>query len=163
MSQTTAVLLPGFGVRPMWDDDVAEVVNLERQSFSMAWTPSGFRHEIHENPYARCLVVRHADGVLAGYASIWILDRQMLVNNVAIAPAFRRRGLGRALMEHLIRTAREADCLAALLEVRPTNRPALAMYRRLGFRKAAVRRHYYTDGEDALVLRLELRRGPAGA
>lgn len=162
MTGTPAGLLPGFEVRPMRDEDVAEVVAVERQSFSMAWTASGFRHEIHKNPYARCLVVRHADGRLAGYASIWVLERQMLVNNVAIAPAFRRRGLGHALMEHLIRTAREADCVEALLEVRPTNRPALAMYDRLGFRKAAVRRHYYTDGEDALVLRLELRRAPAG-
>ena len=76
----------------------------------------------------------------------------MLINNLAVAPAHRARGLGRGLVMHLLEIGRAASCRRARLEVRPSNRPARRLYRRLGFRRQRVRPRYYGDGEDAWVL-----------
>jgi ribosomal-protein-alanine N-acetyltransferase len=78
--------------------------------------------------------------------------------NVAVDPDHRRRGLGRALLEHLL--AEVGEDAAMTLEVRRTNASAMRLYERLGFRAAGIRRRYYQDnGEDALVMWRNL---PAG-
>lgn len=75
------------------------------------------------------------------------------MTNIAIAPEWRGRGLGNALMADLIRAAMQRGATAMTLEVRPSNAPALALYARYGFQAAGRRPHYYSDnGEDAIIM-----------
>jgi ribosomal-protein-alanine N-acetyltransferase len=153
MSAAAGPDLPaGYRLAAMCEEDVEEVARVERASFPSPWLAASFRHEVQRNPYARSYVVRDAAGRLAAYASVWTIDDQVLINNLAVAAEHRRRGLGGALLRHLLRVGREAGCREALLEVRPSNGPALRLYLRHGFRHAAIRRRYYSDGEDAWVL-----------
>ncbi|WP_108652359.1 ribosomal protein S18-alanine N-acetyltransferase [Dongshaea marina] len=79
--------------------------------------------------------------------------------NICIAPAFRRRGLGRQLLEHLIGQLKQKKADLLWLEVRRSNQAALNLYQELGFESQGVRKDYYpaeSGREDALVMRLTL-------
>jgi ribosomal-protein-alanine N-acetyltransferase len=74
--------------------------------------------------------------------------------NVAVAPERRRAGVARGLISKLVEEG--GGRLPFTLEVRVSNRPAIAMYERLGFRSSGVRPRYYQDnGEDALIMWLD--------
>lgn len=138
----------------MMVEDIPAVMEIESQSFPTPWSASSFRYEIMENPYANLFVIRDPDrrGVLA-FACVWIIDAEMKINNFAVDPAWRGRGLGTRMMRFLLEFARRHGCGEATLEVRPSNTVALRLYRGLGFLPVGRRRNYYTDShEDALVM-----------
>ena len=146
-----------FRIEPMLPRDLPEVMTIERATFPVPWTPENFLHEIHRNPFACNRVVRSVRGSVEGYASAWMVDREVRINNVAVREDSRRRGLGQALMRHLMDLGRMSGCTVATLEVRPSNSPALNLYAKLGFREVGRRKAYYTDTrEDALVLQAPL-------
>ena len=146
---------PGsFAIVPMEPDDIPGVVSIENSSFPTPWSAASFRHELLENPYARLFVVRapDPDGVV-GFACLWIVDQELKINNLAIHPLWRRRGLGRRLLKFALGLALSEGCLEATLEVRPSNGAALAMYAGEGFQTVGRRKRYYSDThEDALVM-----------
>jgi ribosomal-protein-alanine N-acetyltransferase len=91
------------------------------------------------------------DGKLAGYLVCSRYDQTWHLMNIAVDPAARRRGLGRALLEQMFERAGRNEQYT--LEVRTSNAPAIALYERFGFRAAGTRRRYYHDtGEDAMIM-----------
>jgi ribosomal-protein-alanine N-acetyltransferase len=98
-------------------------------------------------------VVRTADCPVAGFCAFWLVFDEIHINNVAIRPQFRGRGIGTALMRHVLVEAGRLGARRATLEVRASNVEARRLYERLGFYVAATRRNYYTHPvEDALIL-----------
>jgi ribosomal-protein-alanine N-acetyltransferase len=147
-----ALPVEGSVLRPMGASDVPQVVAIERGAFASPWRADHFLHEIRDNPFATNRVVEHAGRVVA-YACVWIVDEEMKINNFAVHEDFRRRGLGAALLEAMLRKARRSGCRVATLEVRPSNLAALWLYRRHGFVEVARRKNYYAvEGEDAIVM-----------
>jgi ribosomal-protein-alanine N-acetyltransferase len=145
-------------------EDLPAVVAIERATFPSPWSYRNFQHEITRNPFAFNPILLEAGGGLVAYANTWIVDDEMRINNVAVREVSRHKGFGEALMVHLLETGARRGCLYATLEVRPTNAPALGLYRKLGFRVVGRRRGYYSDtGEDALVMRRTLPGPGAGA
>ena len=139
-------------LRTMTEADIEDVAELERRTFPSPWTRDAFRYEVRQNPYARNYVVRTAAEELVAYANVHLIEEELLINNIAVAQPYRSRGLGHRLMSRILEDGRAGGCRRALLEVRPTNEVALALYGQFGFRRLGVRRRYYSDGEDALVL-----------
>lgn len=134
---------------------------IERESYARPWTLSGLRHEALENPLrvSRVVLAREESGAeaLGGYVCSWVVADEMKISNVAVASRFRRRGLARALLRSLLSTASERRCRVVSLEVREGNRAARRLYESLGFRAVGRRPRYYRpDGEDALLMDLEL-------
>ena len=139
-------------VDPMRAGDLDEVLEIERASFTMPWSRGAFLYEIEQNRVARCHVVRDDDTIL-GYLCVWEIADEVHVTNVAIHPAHRRQGIARDLLTGLIADARARDLRMVVLEVRPSNHAAIALYESFGFRVTGRRRGYYYDtGEDALVM-----------
>ena len=137
--------------------DLPEVVAIERNTFPIPWSHANFLHEIESNPFACNRIVRSASGGVEAYASAWIIDDEVRVNNLAVREGSRRKGRGEALLRHLIEIGRSLGCRRISLEVRPSNAAALRLYAKLGFVEAGRRRNYYTDThEDALVMRAVL-------
>lgn len=89
-------------------------------------------------------------GGVAGYVVVRHVPPEAEIITLVVAPALRRQGIGRALLEHAL-AARPAQ--QWFLEVSADNQAAQALYRRCGFAQAGRRRHYYADGSDALVMR----------
>lgn len=109
--------------------------------------------------YARLWVVRAdaSDPEAHGFLLAWEVADEAHLIDLLVAPAARRHGFGRALLETLLAHARARDLRVVLLEVRRDNQAAQRLYARLGFEEVGERKAYYSDGEDALLLRLTLR------
>jgi ribosomal-protein-alanine N-acetyltransferase len=138
-------------IRPMTDADLPGVTALERAIFSDPWSESFFRSELRQ-PLVHARIAER-DGAVAGYSMAWLGHGVGHLGNLATAPAHRRRGVARALIDELLVRAAELEVRAITLEVRVANAEAQALYRGYGFRVAGVRRGYYRDtGEDALIL-----------
>ncbi|HSF05765.1 MAG TPA: ribosomal protein S18-alanine N-acetyltransferase [Methylomirabilota bacterium] len=136
--------------------DVDEVLAIERASFSMPWSRGAFLYEIEQNRVARCYVMREAERIV-GYICVWEVADEMHITNIAVHPAFRRRGIGRGLLGSVLEDARRRATRLVVLEVRPSNNEARALYESLGFQVVGRRRGYYYDtGEDALVMEVVL-------
>ena len=142
--------------RPMRFEDVPLVVEWEKRLFPNPWAPQHFVAEISNSGVSVPLVLEW-DGEFAGYAVAWLVADELHIANIAVVPKFRRRGVATATIEHLLGLARRRGCTYAQLEVRASNAPAIALYRKLGFRTVGVRRGYYEKPrEDALVMAKEL-------
>ena len=89
---------------------------------------------------------------LVGYAGGWIVDGQLQILKVACDPRYRRRGIARTLLAQLASDARDLGATECTLEVRSSNAGARALYRALHLRDVGTRPHYYSDGEDALIM-----------
>lgn len=142
---------------PMEERHLDDLERLERLCFSDPWTREGLQAELG-NPTAVFLAAE-MDGKTAGYAGMHCVCGECYMDNVAVFPQFRGRGVGRELVRDLIRRAREADGEFLSLEVRPSNTAALALYGELGFKPAGRRRDFYRrPKEDALILTLFLKK-----
>src|SRR5262245_37791540 len=139
-------------VRRLAYSDLPAVISIERRSFPAPWSLAMFVLELSK-PSGICLAAT-AGGELLGYLVCSRYDRVWHVMNVAVSPERRRQGIASGLISRLV--AEPGDELPFTLEVRVSNRDAIAMYEKLGFRSAGVRPRYYQDnGEDALIMWLD--------
>ena len=130
---------------------IPDAVALEQQLFDIQpWTPAQFWAELAADD--RVLVAEVEDGALRGYAALAVGGDEAEVLNIAVAPAWQGHGLGRRLLQALLDAVRHAGRQRVLLEVRPDNQPALALYERSGFRRIGLRRDYYALGVDAVLM-----------
>jgi ribosomal-protein-alanine N-acetyltransferase len=130
------------------------VLAIERRAFAHPWSREVFARELRV-PFSKVVLAR-VQGEIVGYACRWLHADAVEIQNVAVHPDWRRRSIGRRLVETLLDEARAAGVRRALLEVRRYNRPALSLYRKLGFRETGTRPGYYSDGEDAVLMELDL-------
>lgn len=145
-------------LRPMTVDDLDAVAQLEAQSYEFPWTYGIFRDCLRVG--YRCDVLEGDGGSLAGYCILAMAAGEAHILNLCVLPSLRRQGLGRRLLQHLLRLARQADCFEVFLEVRPSNQAALALYEDNGFQQLSIRRDYYRSregNEDAIVLAMPLK------
>jgi len=139
----------------MADGDVERVAELEAAAFGSPWEAATFRRLLGRSG-AELLVVEVADE-LVGYAVLWCILDQGELANIAVDPAWQRRGIGGRLLERVLARARDRGVSDLFLEVREGNAVARELYLRRGFLQIGVRRNYYdSPREDACVLRLEL-------
>jgi ribosomal-protein-alanine N-acetyltransferase len=148
--------------RPFGPGDVEAVTALERAIFGDPWSRRAFE-EILGLEHVRGFVVHGAQGELAGYAFCSAVADEGEILNVAVAPAHRRRGVGRALLDTCLAWMGECGAAKVYLEVRRSNGGAIAMYGEAGFETLGVRRDYYRKPtEDAVTMALVLAERPAG-
>jgi tRNA threonylcarbamoyl adenosine modification protein YeaZ/ribosomal-protein-alanine acetyltransferase len=134
-------------------EDLGAVDALQQKSFDRPWGGDAFRWELEHSAVARLYLASTPDGDAVGYCACWVVAGELHVNNVAVDPARRRRGIARRLLHAVIAEASAEGATSATLEVRSSNVPARKLYEALGFRVEAVRRDYYQDPrEDALIL-----------
>ena len=164
------------GLSPMQLSDVAEVATIERSIYTAPWTEGNFVDSLTAGYCAWTLrddavqthdrglpsgPVRH--GELIGYFVLMAAVDEAHLLNLSVAGAWQARGLGLLLLGKAAALAAEHRATSIILEVRPSNLRALAVYRRFGFRDHGLRRRYYPvsagnqqSREDALVMRMAL-------
>jgi ribosomal-protein-alanine N-acetyltransferase len=142
--------------RRMLEADLAEVAMVEAESYMFPWNEGIFRECLRAG---YCCRVLEREGDIVAYAIMAAGAAEAHVLNVCVREDQRGQSVGRSLMEWLLEEARGTGNSWIFLEVRPSNRPALKLYRSLGFVEVGVRRGYYQavgGREDALVHRLDL-------
>ncbi|MBI2323387.1 MAG: ribosomal protein S18-alanine N-acetyltransferase [Chloroflexi bacterium] len=139
-------------IEDMTPDDIAGVQEVERSSFPVPWPANAFRHELTQNKNARYIVAREGDTIV-GYAGLWLMVDEAHITTFAVLPEHRRRRIGERLLQRLFDIADEMGAEWLTLEVRVSNIGAQRLYEKYGFRRAGVRRRYYSDNnEDALIM-----------
>ena len=139
-------------VEDMTLDDIDGVQVVERSSFPVPWPANAFRHELTQNKNARYVVAREA-GAIVGYAGLWLMVDEAHITTFAVLPEHRRRRIGERMLQRLFDVADEVGAEWLTLEVRVSNLGAQRLYEKYGFRRAGVRRRYYSDNnEDALIM-----------
>jgi len=132
--------------------DLDAVLEIEQASYTTPWSRAMFGVELGK-PGSLALGAYIADGALVGYAVVSRYVDAWHVMNVAVAPAYRRRGIARVLLERLFEITKDDPRRGHTLEVRVSNAEAIRLYERLGFERRGIRRGYYTDNrEDALIM-----------
>lgn len=150
--------MSGFSVAPAGPEDVPRVRELATLS------GSGFDPQAElARTWALLWVARSEEtNETVGFALAWRAADERHLLDLAVDTACRRRGVGRLLLDTVIEEARANAARLLLLEARASNAAALGLYRSAGFFVTDVRRAYYSDnGEDAVVMRLELFPLPA--
>ncbi|HEY3477239.1 MAG TPA: ribosomal protein S18-alanine N-acetyltransferase [Anaerolineales bacterium] len=142
-------------IRRMTVEDVPAVVDLDRQSFSLPWPERSFRFELTDNPASRCWVAELEDRVV-GMIVVWLIVDEVHVATLAIHPDYRRQGIGKRLLAYALIEMMREGAHSSFLEVRESNLPAQAMYRKFGYEVSGRRRRYYRDNdEDAILMSLD--------
>jgi ribosomal-protein-alanine N-acetyltransferase len=133
--------------------DLTAIETIERRSYPTPWSRSMFAGELAK-PSSICLGAFDAEtDELLGYLIISRYVDAWHVMNVAVSPAHRRRRVATALLDRLFELTAGDGRRGYTLEVRVSNRHAIELYERLGFKARGIRRGYYTDNrEDALIM-----------
>lgn len=152
---------PAVEVVPLREEHLDAAARLEQLCFSAPWSRRALQEEL-TNPAAVYLAAL-VGGRVAGYAGMRHAAGEGYIDNIAVDPAFRRRGVATALLGQLEEFARRNHFAFLTLEVRPSNEPALRLYEKLGYMQAGRRRGFYTNPpEDALLLTKTLGAQPRG-
>jgi ribosomal-protein-alanine N-acetyltransferase len=147
-----ALLAPQIELLPMTLADIDEVLDIEFYVYDFPWSRGNFADSLSSG--YTCRICRVGED-LVGYLVFMKVVDEAHVLNIGVAKRWQGRGFGARLLRHAMEEARQNGALTFMLEVRPSNAAALALYQNFGFRQIGVRRAYYPavkGREDALVL-----------
>jgi ribosomal-protein-alanine N-acetyltransferase len=151
-------MIDGLSIVPMAGRHLNTLAELEKICFSMPWSRAALAAELGKG--TSFFAVAEFCGTAAGYAGMSCVMDECYINNIAVFPQFRRMGIGRALVLHLIGEAKRRNASFITLEVRASNSIAIALYKSLGFQEEGRRRGYYSlPQEDALIFTLRFSKG----
>ena len=132
------------------DTHIADILKVEAECFSSPWSEKMFKEEI-SGKFSHYYVAE-VDGLAVGYMGMWALSGEGHITNVAVAREYRRKGIAKALISHFIEIAKREQLEFMTLEVRESNTPAISLYKSFDFKEAGVRKNYYDNRENALLL-----------
>ena len=146
--------------RPFAPGDVAAILEIQGTAQEIAqWRAGDYERLAQERGGVILMAEWKGTAGATGFAAARVLGAEAEVQNLAVRPEFRRRGVGRQLLRAIHEHLAAAGVERVFLEVRVSNQPALDLYRSCGYTPCGLRRNYYTsDGEDALVLEHHLLR-----
>ncbi len=169
-------------IEPMRLEDIPEVMEIERVSFSSPWPLQAYRHEVSQNRLAHYFVARHqfvdepeervederpsllkrvqrwAHGTKAGgpsvvgYCGFWMAADEVHLSTIAVDPSYRQQGIGQLLLITAIEQALRLGASIISLEVRVSNIAAQNLYRKYGFKVVGRRRRYYSDNQEDALI-----------
>lgn len=161
--QAIATADQGVSIVAMTEHDLLEVVEIEESTGLSRWGWAAYYSELQGRNKDLMLVARVDAGRnqlshrLAGYIVGRMGADELHINNVAVRDMYRRRGIGRALLNRILEAGKRVAVPHAFLELRAGNRAALTLYEESGFHVTARRRRYYSEPvEDALVMTIQL-------
>jgi [ribosomal protein S18]-alanine N-acetyltransferase len=140
-------------IEPLRRRHVPAVARIEKLTSTNPWSGDLFRGELALPEAARVYRVARLGGRLVGYGGLMFVLEEAHVTTLSVHPDHQGQRIGTRLLAVLVREALARGTTALTLEVRASNEPALALYRRFGFAPAGVRKNYYAEvGEDAVIM-----------
>ncbi|MFN3870928.1 MAG: ribosomal protein S18-alanine N-acetyltransferase [Aquificaceae bacterium] len=141
-------------IREMTKQDLEEVINISQECFGKdAWSRKAFEKEFNHGHSYRFVI--EEDGRILGYAIVWKMYDEVVLMSIAVRKELWGKGIGKSLMLFLV------DCFKGkakkfILDVRRSNLRAIRLYQSLGFKIIYERQKYYSDGENAFLMALDL-------
>ena len=140
-------------IRPMEKKDIEEIVAGEKKIFKTTLGYDYLLQELELNPFSQYIVLE-IDNKVKGYIGLWIADNMQIIN-FYIDKEYQKMGFGTMMMEFVIKVCETSHITSLTLEVRESNEVAIKLYEKFGLKKVAIRKHYYDDGEDALLMEIK--------
>lgn len=138
-------------IRKMTELDLEQVCLIEQESFSDPWSKGTFVNSLSNAN--EIYIVAEEDNVILGYCGMWNIVGEGNITNVAVKSDYRGKKIGKALVTRLLELGEELGVYDFTLEVRVGNKSAIALYEKLGFEQAGVRKNYYVmPTEDAIIM-----------
>lgn len=137
--------------------DLREIVALERLCFKKPFPSSYLETLAYLSP--KTFLVAELEGKIVGYVVASVRGKEGHVISIAVHPDQRRKGIGEGLLKAVLKILLERMVSSIILEVRRSNKAAISLYEKMGFRIEGVAKGYYSDGEDAFIMRYIPRRG----
>ncbi len=126
-----------------------------QEEFDDFWTDSILKKEL-EDTNSKYIVIRKEDEIV-GFAGIWISPVDCQITNIVVRKTYRKQGIGCLLLERLIEIAKKTEFDILGLEVNEKNIPAIKLYEKYGFEKVGVRKRYYNNVDDAILMDLKIK------
>jgi len=131
-----------------------ELAAIDKICMHVPWTEGMFENELSNN--ATCYVGIFIDNTIAGYGGMWLVCDEAQITNIAVLPEFQKQGFGNAVLNELIKRAKNANIMT--LEVRESNKPAIRLYEKNGFSADGLRKNYYKNPtENAVLMSLHIK------
>lgn len=138
-------------VRRMDINDVSEVTNIEQECFSLPWSENSFRDSL-EKPYA-IFYVAETNNQIIGYVGVYQMTDECDITNVAVSSKYRRKGVGRKLLEAVEEYAINNSIQSITLEVRESNYSAIKLYEIMKYENVGIRKNFYEKPtENAIIM-----------
>ena len=145
-----AILIDPVSVEPMRKSDVQDVARIERRSYPTPWHEHAYYTEIGNR--SACYLVARMAGEVVGYGGMWVIMDEAHITTLAVSPEYRGKKIGERLLQALLEEAYVMGATRATLEVRERNVVAQNLYKKYGFRAAAIRKNYYSDNPENSVV-----------
>lgn len=137
-------------IRFMETEDIPQVYEIEKRSFSIPWSEKSFLESI-ALPHAIFLVAEDGKQIL-GYCGMYKVFGEGDITNIAVLPEYRGMGVGTGLLKEMIGYASERGILDITLEVRESNKGAIHLYRKFGFENVGIRKNFYEKPTENAVI-----------
>ena len=141
-------------VRLLEKKDIPTILEMEQTLYKEPWNEEAYLREI-DNDIAYVYVLEH-DDVIVGYYGFWVMFDNIDITKVSIRKELQGKGLSTILMDDFFSRIKNLDVKTITLEVRESNKKAIGLYEKYGFKKISVRSKYYKDCEDALIYQKEV-------
>ncbi|MDE0089507.1 MAG: ribosomal protein S18-alanine N-acetyltransferase [Candidatus Poribacteria bacterium] len=141
----------------MQQKDLEQVMVIEKESFPDPWSESFFKKELRKRKKYTHLYIARLNNEVIGYIVFYIFRCEGHILNIAVASEYRRRGVAKYLLASALEIVRKNAGKEIFLEVSVNNIAAQGLYRQFGFEVYGIRKRYYSNGEDAYVLRKEIQ------
>ena len=138
-------------IEPMRRRHLRSVLRIEAQSYPRPWTLGIFLSELRQRE-SRCYVVARVGAEVVGYGGELVGVDEVHITNLAVDPGWHRHKIATRLLAALLRAGTARGATGVTLEVRESNRPAQELYRSFGLAPVGVRKRYYEQTEDAIVM-----------
>ncbi|MDQ7824469.1 MAG: ribosomal protein S18-alanine N-acetyltransferase [Candidatus Eremiobacteraeota bacterium] len=132
-------------------EDIPRIREIEKQCFTDLWPEDGFEREL-QNTKVGLYLVAHTGEMVVGYMGAWIIMDESHITTLAVDPSCQHRKIGLRLVLRLMREAITRGARWSTLEVAEKNTAALRLYDKFGFNRVGIRRDYYGEGNNALVM-----------
>lgn len=144
-------------IRTMNEQDIDEVLLLEKELFSSPWNREHFLFELNENPFSLCLVGIVDDQIISASCA-WIIYERAEISTIGVHKAYQRKGYAKEMLRMIHDHVKKQGVSQIFLEVRVSNVAAIALYESFGYKVTKVRKNYYSDNhEDAYEMMAEVR------
>ncbi|MCY6958823.1 ribosomal protein S18-alanine N-acetyltransferase [Clostridium brassicae] len=139
-----------FEISFIEEKDTSEVLNINNLCFNPPWSLESLQNEI-KNKFSKYIVLKKKNKVI-GYVGIWLIIDEAHITNIAVHPDYRNIGCGNILMNEIIHLCKQRNVPSITLEVRFNNTPAINLYKKFGFIEEGLRKNYYENNIDAVVM-----------
>jgi ribosomal-protein-alanine N-acetyltransferase len=156
--------MSGWHIEAITAHDLDKIVNIDRYAFKRPWQRNLFLAELSSNDTDSYSVKSYRAAetqAIIAYVFLRFIINELHIIRIAVAPQFRQCGVATGLLQYCFRLAKEKQVTSVYIEVRPSNIPAIALYKKLGFQLIGRRPNYYSESsEDALVMEKNVKENP---